>query len=1107
MVSSIDRWSPLLKGDTLANFAKLVEAFGSAARTSLSGPGQPEAALTRPVADFIEAAGSLHGWKVSAHEQVSELDQTVRPDFGVRVGQHLVGHVELKAPGISLDPSTYSASSHNGRQWERLSKLPNLLHTNGIEWRLWRYGELVQGPVFVTSTSLKNHQGPFLAPPSLETMTRSFLDWDPVPITSASRLVEVIAPLAAVLREEVVLAIAAEKRAQRRGVPIESMPFTGVAKDWRALLFPSATDVEFADGFAQTVVFALVLALSDGIDLKETSLAAVSKSLEKHYSLMGRALDLLTEHIQDTPVWLAVETVIRSLSTTKWSAITATGTDVYLHLYEHFLNSYDSAKRRRSGSYYTPVEVVDSMVRLTDMAIKHYLDKPKGLRDPAVSVIDPAMGTGTYPLSILRHVAAEAAAEFGPGAASEAVSSAIERLYGIEIQSGPFSVAELRISQALLEQGAAIPPTGLNLYVADTLEDPNVGGINELSYTLQLIATQRQKANKIKRDRNIQVVIGNPPYKDKSGGAGAWIEKGIDAATGKSPLDAFRGAENGQHQRHLNNLYVYFWRWATWKVFESTANPDLLGGSQGLVCFITATGYLTGPGFSGMREYLRRTCSHGWIINVSPEGKQPPPQNAVFDIETPVAIALFLRADVVDENVPAIIKSKTVHGLRAEKFSELGDLSLIDDSWDAVHTGWTAPFTPQVSASWDQLPLLSDLMPWYSPGLAPNRAWVTGPSPSVLKERLRHLVAEADVSRKSELFHETRDATLTKVKAPLPGSGTEQETTIPFQDEVWVSDPKLVRITYRSFDQQYVVADSRLIHDARRPLWLARTADQIYIVEQHSINPGNGPGLYFSTLIPDLNAFNNRGGRTYATIHPDGSFNLVTGLLDALSKQLGFTVDPGDFRYYLAGITGGPSFTEVFKAELDTPGIRVPITRDPDLWLETVSLGKKVVRLHTLGVANETLGTSGVPSSGVIYESSVGDTMPAQMTFNAGQSRLVVGSGIWSGVTEAVWRYEVGGVNVLDSWFGYRRQNPKGKKSSPLDSIVETAWQAEWSTDLTTLLRCLSSLVALEPEQRELLDQITSLPLFTSADLTDSGVVWPSKAARKPRLKATNTLY
>lgn len=238
---------------------------------------------------------------------------------------------------------------------------------------------------------------------------------EPAPISSVSKLVDTLAPLARMLREEVRLALKAERRAIKAGADPDLQPFLGIARDWRTLLFPHSRDEEFADGFSQTVVFALVLAVSDGIDISAGTLHDVARKLEGNYSLMGKALDLLTAHVTKTPTWTAIEIIARTLSAARWPAIAAGGDDVYLHLYEHFLGTYDPEKRKKSGSYYTPVEVVDAMVRLTDDALKSHLGKPEGLRNPHVSIIDPAMGTGTYPLSVLRHVGAAAAQQYGPG--------------------------------------------------------------------------------------------------------------------------------------------------------------------------------------------------------------------------------------------------------------------------------------------------------------------------------------------------------------------------------------------------------------------------------------------------------------------------------------------------------------------------------------------------------------------------------------------------------------------------------------------------------------------------------------------------------------------
>jgi hypothetical protein len=103
----------------------------------------------------------------------------------------------------------------------------------------------------------------------------------------------------------------------------------------------------------------------------------------------------------------------------------------------------------------------------------------------------------------------------------------------------------------------------------------------------------------------------------------------------------------GAHAKHLKNLHVYFWRWATWKVFGSGLAPSTglpENDEEGIVCFIAVAGFLKGPGFERMRDDLRRTCSEIWIIDCSPEGHQTEVATRIFQgVQQPVGIVLAAR--------------------------------------------------------------------------------------------------------------------------------------------------------------------------------------------------------------------------------------------------------------------------------------------------------------------------------------------------------------------------------------------------------------------------------------------------------------------------------
>ena len=1042
----------------------------------------------------------------------------------------LVGHVELKAPSKSIDPATFTKKSHEYKQWQKLKNLPNLLYTNGREWRLYRYGALV--PVttsgheseiaYIHTSDFVKHKGPFTATPSLQGIFQSFLFWEPNPITSADKLVKTLAPLAVLLREEILLGLtaqkkvheAAKKRAKDQGYDEPVPPsLIGLRTDWRETLSPGATDEEFADSFAQTVVFALVVAISEDLELDINTLHYMANRLKSNHGLLGNALNLLTDHLdEDSALHNVLAIIVRVLSVTSWKHISGGKADVYLHLYEHFLSIYDPEQRKKTGSYYTPVEVVDQMVRLTDQALRQYLNKPHGFADKGVSVIDPAMGTGTYPLAVLRAVAHDE--NLDPGDRSDALTRLAKNLYGFELQSGPFSVAELRISETLRELGGELPEEGLNLYVTNTLGNPKARNRPMTGNTLRLLADQSNRANRVKREVPIQVCIGNPPYKDKAEGKGGWIEDGGSAE--KPLLDDFRAVGMGRYGYVLKNLYVYFWRWAFWKVFENSrrAFEDTLNRA-GVVCFITADGYLGGPGFSGMREYIRRKSSRGWIINVTPEGKRPLQKNAVFAIETPVTIALFVRESDIDENTPADLKYIALRGTFHQKMEALAKLDLRSSEFTDVRSGWGDKFMPVTVSDWDSYPELPDFYTTHAPGIESGRTWAYAPSSKNLEERWfavleadsleERRVRFVDKTRKDKKNPNARIITsgITVGKKSLPGvdtfSGSEESVNDQIMREIIPHVPNFVQVLYRSFDRQFLIADSRALYMPSPTLWEHRVHHQIFIVEQHAHYPKAGPGLYFSAFIPDKDAFNNRGGRAHPALNTASKPNLTSAAERLLTENFGEHA-PAELVYYLAGVTGHPGYVRTFDTELQQAGIRVPLTSDAELWSRAVQLGKYVVWLHTYGERGEPLpGMTRVtdkPTDGLysmpVYEKSMGGAMPEKKpTFTLGEDdihgEIAFGASRWSNIKKAVFDYTVGGQQTIGLWAKYRLKKPIGRKSSPLDDIMQQSWPSEWTTEFKELLCVLTHLVHLEPAQEKLLADVLAGDLIPREEFISEG--------------------
>ncbi|MFI5875365.1 type ISP restriction/modification enzyme [Streptomyces sp. NPDC051445] len=430
-------------------------------------------------------------------------------------------------------------------------------------------------------------------------------------------------------------------------------------------------------------------------------------------------------------------------------------------------------------------------------------------------------------------------------------------------------------------------------------------------------------------------------------------------------------------------------------------------------------------------------------------------------------------------------------------------MSLDDGGWRDAHAGGARPFTPATLSGWDDYPALDELFPWGTLGITSNRSWVNSPSETVLERRWARLQGEENPELKALLFKETRDRRLDRPVACLPGFPNPGRTI----GEERGTRPSLSRIARRSFDRQWLIADNRALDFPRPDLWESIQPGQVFLNQQSSHEISSGPALVATALLPDTHHFNGRGGRVHPVLHPDGSANVPTGLLRYLAGALGLDneLTVHELAAYAVAVAGHSAFTEHFSEELLTPGVRLPLTRDPVLWSEAVGIGHEFLWAATYG----DVGTSPAGQESVVfpvgdprqvrYETGIGSTVPDTLGYDAETGTLRVGPGAFTGVPPEVWNYEVGGMNVVKKWFGYRKASPTSRKTSPLDDIHVTSWPREWTAELVELLSVLRRLVDLAPAQQALTTKIVGSPVVTVADLTSAGVLPPQPGATRAR--------
>lgn len=1038
-------------------------------------PAQPEDQLKHPIQNLLAAIGS----GIVTRTEATDVELGGRPDIAVDVDQLLTGHIELKAPGMGGNANRYR-DARNKAQWKKFQALPNLIYTDGSEWTLYRSGEQVASVRFrddVTKcgpTAISDDDAA-----RLERLLWVFLSWEPIVPTNPRALAELLAPLAKMIRDDVV-----------DGLQDPESGLSQVARDWRTVLFPNADDEQFADAYAQTLTYALLLARFHGASDSDPTLAA--RALDSGHGLLAAALRVLADYRVRSEVGLGLEVLQRVVNALDLEALESKSPDPWLYFYEDFLAAYDPRLRNNYGVYYTPPAVIGAQVRLVSEVLQARFGKELGFAEEGVTVLDPATGTGAYPLAIMQHALTKVEDAFGPGMRNVYASRLAEQLHAFEILVGPYAVAHLRLTQLVLQEGGELPFDGAHVYLTDTLDTPTVRDLEKHGFMYRRLVKELNRAHRVKTDTRVVVGIGNPPYDRQSRTAedvergvelhGGWVRFG-DAAEGgdaqgilRAFLDPVIEAGEGAHAKNLYNLYVYFWRWIMWKVFEQTGGP-------GIVSFITASSYLRGPAFLGMREHMRRTFDELWIIDLEGDNLGARRTENVFAIQTPVAIAMGVRHGTPQPDVPATVRYTRITGTRAEKLRSLDAVQGLGDlEWQECGTDWHAPFLPVRAGDYFQWPLLTDLLPWQHSGVQFKRTWPIGETQDLLQRRWQAFMGVPGSDR-AALFRETRDRKINREYSdPLSGQRLPALETLP----ATAPTPPVVRYAYRSFDRQWAIRDPRLGDYLRPQLWTTFSDEQVYLTSYLTEVLGLGPAAVAAAHPPDMHHFRGSfGAKHIVPLWRDAAAtlpNIVIGLLEALEANYGEPVEPVGFFAYVYALLATPDYVETYSEELTIPGPRIPITKDRHLFRRASELGRRLIGWHTYGERLCSAAPRGAARNIVSVPMTATD-YPEDFSYDPTTCTIQVGTGSFGPVPEAVWDYSVSGYQVVHNWLRSRMKAPSGRTSSPLDQIRPDQWTGQMTQELLELLWLLEATVQAQDEMSGLLAEVIASDVFLADEL------------------------
>ncbi len=759
------------------------------------------------------------------------------------------------------------------------------------------------------------------------------------------------------------------------------------------------------------------------------------------------------------------------------------------YFYEPFLQAFDPGLRKQLGVWYTPAAVVRYMVARVDKALRDDLGIADGLAADNVYVLDPCCGTGAYLAEVLRRIATHLEGRgLGALAGARVKQAALERVFGFEIMPAPFVVAHLQVGLTMQALDATLNDeterAGVFLTNALTGWEPK----SDKPLPFPELEEERDRAERVKRDTPILVILGNPPY---NGFAGMAVDEERELSQAYRTTRRVRRPEG----QGLNDLYVRFFRMAERRIAEKTG--------QGVVCFISNYSWLDGLSFTGMRErYLeafdaiRIDNLHGdrIISEYAPDGRT---SETVFalrgqspGIKVGTSIALLSKSGTgADKSKGGHILYRDFHQARADERQRA-----LLDSIDAlgIDAGYTAlepnlrlglPFKPAtVSEDWFHWPALPDLFPVSFPGVKTSRDG---------------FLVDTDLDRLKARVNDYFDATLSheEITRRYPGvmksaarfdARSVRHALLTRGGPV---DTGFVRFAYRPFDHRWLYweAEGGLL-DRPRPDYRPHVFEgNMWLVAQQKPRREWSPPQVISQIgcldLMDrgatcISAYLRNDDKETDNYSRQGRPNLTIEAGNYL-RFLGASVE--DLFHHFLAILHDPAYRETNAGALRMEWPRIPLPGWPDgdtagaaeMLAESAARGRELACLlapdtpvpgvtqvplrpevaaiavpATIDGRNMTVddfavtagwghfgtGDAVMPGQGRVVEreytpeerAALGDSMT---TLGAKTLDVYLNDrAFWRNVPAAIWDYKLGGYQVLKKWLSYREHDVLGRE-------------------------------------------------------------------------------
>lgn len=928
------------------------------------------------------------------------------PDFLFKKGDVPISYAECKDVTVNIDDKEVLKQANR-----YVKAFGKILLTNYLEFQILdENGE-------VARISIATKSGNLISPieenfQQFENLIKDYVTPSSRTIRSAKKLAEIMASKARLLRDNSLAAIKENKESE---IYSQYMAF-------KEVLIREMTEEEFADMYAQTLVYGLFVARYFDETLSDFSrheacdlLPSTNPLLKKFFGhVAGTEFDPKIAWMVDSLIEAYKGTNVKELMHKEFKKKQK---DPVLHFYETFLTEYDQGLRKARGVYYTPEPVVSFIVRSVDYILKTKFDLPKGLADTTkvehefkaqstdgrtkdgrkkikeqihkVQILDPAVGTGTFLNEVIHEIHKTFKGQEGRWS-GYVDKELLPRLHGFELMMASYTMAHLKLGVTLKELGYEGVTERLSVWLTNSLEE-SVHEVPNL-FMSQWLTQESNEASRIKSEMPIMVVIGNPPYaassmnptKDRDGNL---TSIGILVGDYKKDLN--------ERKINLDDDYIKFIRYAEHAV-EKTG--------YGVVAMITNNSFIDGVTHRQMRKHLMETFDEIYILDLHGSAKKNEIGN-IFGIEQGVSINIFIKNN---SGVNKVFHSELLTS-KNDKFTELRK-SFCEVSWKEIEASEPRYyFVPKDFSSQDEYEKgfkIDNLFNLFSSGIE------TAKDSTVVKftkNDINVVLADFKSESKENLIN------LYNLKS---------EKVDQVVNDLARNKFKIEKISYRPFDVRYTIYTDM----SQGVLWRPKNNVMKHILSQDV-------SLLLTkrvTSFPDYHHVfiaNNKCERCVVSLQTgevsnmfplylyseDGSKvpNLESEIWQKINAVAGETT-PENILDYIYATLHSSSYREKYKEFLKIDFPRIPYPENKKIFFVLVGLGKELRELHLLKSAEVNNYITTFPEDG---DKKVEKKFPKYKAGNI----YINPKQYFGKAPEEVWKFYIGGYQPAQKWLKDRR--------------------------------------------------------------------------------------